>query len=1600
MPPLRENCGMPFWFATCACLQAVHGTQQNNNNSKNNNNRGREHLLFVLSCTGFLLSWQFACFALLLQALSLYALVVMGVADGSFAVEVSRLYAGSALLSSALRFGDLWAVRSPFFWVVGSVGLAGWPDSRQGPTRALAAAALLLCYAAALRAAVGWMLVVQGGGDAEDNAHIVEFLSFRLQDLLRQLLGSSWVQSPTPLSYHAALYYGQRSFNSPTCKDLLDSGPLLLAALLAAVAVLCALLPVLCAPRTAESLAARRQLFPHAFLLMLVLATAPLFGLMLRYRIFLFPHLALLGSLLLDGALLPGRCWHHLGRCRGPIAAVMLASLLAADGSGIRRSLAGFRLWDAGSDQTFPGQKEDEVELGALMQWLVRHSAEEDVVISGMGLSALVRLHAARGVVCHPHYESAQLRERCFWAEKLNGHRTPSEYHAIIAERLFPGLGSSRRLGSGRAFVAVSVKDCFSSNELGQSMSAIIEQHVLPEATSVGRKLDLQPVASCAYARYLLQEAGDTQGAAALFKDLHTKGFAEQLGAFGPPLGIHRAHLRALELRPDRRTGAFGCCELGRKFLGLSSAAARLMREGMDPLAAERYYREAAALTPESARSNGFLGFARLQAGNFVAALQSFQKASELEEEENSATSTTQCGKAMALGGLGRFQEASEALRLAGALNPRELCLTTNAGLLDAAFRPSLAVPTVDDLGRSPANNNTNNNNYNYNKNKNKNKNNNNNDNDNQNNDNNNPSAEVVSYGELQEAWESYKGGVAGWKQFLEHPAVRRAVRKPLGAAADNNKDNNKQKILFLGRSGSHVAPVLQSLSVLRQAHGAWLPLAGGVLDTGFGAGSLRGALGAELRAVPSPQGSWPLQHPFWKWRANFSLQSGQHPQSYSSECLFLDADNLALQPPQDLLPTLRASQESGQLMVRSSWILLIFSTLRICKVFLEAMYSLDDGSGLMCGYGDKLRQQPWLSLSSARPSREEFGGFASLRAGGGSGLCSGWPQVHHIYSGVAGVSRVHWLAWLGQESTPTDDPEAEAYSEYRGSSEAQGRPPMTFEEWKSSATPVDPTMADVSMDFEEFREYQGGQPPRKWVLWKSRSHSGPTLRRPKESTDETWDAYEEYVEGKTPLSWEQWMAREVRAGPTLSRPVDVAEAAWEPYQEHCQRSREEAKVPMSWQQWADRVHAARPRLIPHPGASDEQREAYEEYLRGTLPMNWVLWKSRGHPEGPTLTPPEAASGQQWQDYERYLEQQTPMDWEEWTRLWRASSDERLSHLELADQDLETYEEYVGGEVPSRWVLWKSPDHAGPTHRRPADAAPGQWQAYEEYVEGKTPLSFEQWSGHGQSAGPTLECPQDVPDEQWQSYQKHVQLSGEEGNTPMSFQQWKGCSHAAGSTLKQAFHSEDQREHAKSQQLEAFQSYADGKTPMVWVLWKSRGHAAGPTLTRPTQASAQQWEAYQSYLTARSPMSFSQWTDRGHSAGPTLKRPAEAGELQWNAYQAYVHRSMPASWGQWQKDQVAGPKMHHPTEAQKHHRPSHATEPEQEAYASYKKWEEEEGRSPMAWEAWTGRRLEQATYERPQDVSDKDWAAYEKYRQWTQEEGHVPMSWSTWKSKA
>ncbi|CAJ1371305.1 unnamed protein product, partial [Effrenium voratum] len=611
MPPLRENCAMTFWFVSLWALQDLHKKQAKADFALT------AGLRFLLSVTMFVLLWQFACFALLLQAFALYAMLLLGLLEASFVAWASRLHACGTLLASLLRLGDTWPLRSPFFSLAVAFSMC------KGRCSAV------LCG--------GLALLLHRLVACEDDAHIQDFLRYRLQAILHTV-----GDKPPPVaSYHAALYAGQRSFSSPQLAEL--RRPLLYAG-----GASCS------TPSSCRSQS------------LLALATAPLYLLMMRYQMLFFPQMVLLG----------GSCATFLPPwLRLPLAMGVFA---LSEGSVPWRGQASAFL-------------EDKVERDVLMSWIRNYTAPEDVIISGMGVSALVRLHALRGIVCHPHYESAQLRERCFWADKLHGHRTLEEYHAIIRQRLLPGF-------NGRAFVAVSVKDCFSVNEAGQVVSGLVEvdepwRRTRPKTCDllyqlaakkglgfqprwlgrwfalleflpggVGQPLQFSQATRCAFGRYLYEEKGDAM-AAEHFQKIGQSwrklapacGCAAEL--FGPAQDIHIAHSWAVE---EERRG-FGCCPMSPKFSTcLSDKAFRLLRQGQSPALAELYFQKAAELAPSSPKAHGFLGFARLQAGMALEAQQSFQRALQLEE---TPTDTTKCGEALSRVSLGQLAGARLALK-------------------------------------------------------------------------------------------------------------------------------------------------------------------------------------------------------------------------------------------------------------------------------------------------------------------------------------------------------------------------------------------------------------------------------------------------------------------------------------------------------------------------------------------------------------------------------------------------------------------------------------------------------------------------------------------------------------------------------------------------------------------------------------------------------------------------------------------------------------------------------------------------------------------------------------------------------------------------
>eukprot|EP00439_Symbiodinium_sp_Y106_P075465 s1423_g14.t6 len=944
MPPLRENCAVPLWLLSCAALQDLHRRHEQRTVTF------REKLPLLLSFTGFLLLWQFSCFALLLQAGALHAMMLLQLISVDFLAVVSQLYVWSILLSSCLRLGDTWAVRSPLFCVSVASAVALRLYTERPRWRLLLGFVSWVAVSALLRLSLP---------PSEDDAHIQSFLLFRVQGLLHDFL-PRLVAVPGKLDYHAALYAGQRSFSSPSLREL--PAPLFAAGLLGALASI-------------------RCDFGAALRLFLGLATAPLFFLMLRYRMLFFPHLVLLGSALAE---IP------VGRFRRPLAVALLAM---AEANLYRAGVS----WGQGHQAQ---SRDEKVERERVMSWVRNHTSPEDILIGGMGTSALVRLHAGRGIVCHPHYESARLRESCFWADKLVGHRSLAEYHDIISTKLLKGA-------SRQAYVLVSLKDCFSVNEAGQSTSELVEMdepwrfaqpktcdllyrlgfdevphgfqprwlgrwyallEVLADMNVPGKPL--QPTSSrrCALGRYLLEEASEAEQARALLTSLSPKALRKlpvACSCAAEMLGVsevtHDAHARALQERDDPLAGAFGCCDVGPKFVAcLSDKALRLMREA-SPSLAEIYFRKALEYT-SSPRAAGFLAFARLQAGMNREALASFRHTAELEG--NSPTGTTFCGEASALASLGDFDGAADAMRRADHADSRQRCSEHHAGLIRKACEQ--------------------------------------------------PSHEWLrGYRKLQEAWGSV-GTVDAWRQFLQHPGVADSIQASIREGAE------KARVLFLGRPSVHLHSVVQILRVIREVHNLHWPaefwIEGGaeprqdqgvhlqkaantnsstqaadasILDDD--ASQRLQALGAALRAVPSPQGEFPEDHPFWRWQARFALHYRQNPEAVSrlkayslkpDPCFFLDADNVPLRSPQELIPTLdefpalfwpdfwsaprtglwssfptAKSQESGQLMLRKTpevqEALLLAALLAVrLDIFVEAIYG--EQGHLMCGYGDK----------------------------------------------------------------------------------------------------------------------------------------------------------------------------------------------------------------------------------------------------------------------------------------------------------------------------------------------------------------------------------------------------------------------------------------------------------------------------------------------------------------------------------------------------------------------------------------------------------------------------------------------------------------------
>jgi hypothetical protein len=270
-PPLRESAGVAFWFISCAALQSLlhawaAAPAAGSDQSRSDGTRLRAAAL-VLGTTGLLLAWQFACFSLLVQLASLWA-AALCCGGSSYALvlvaRTSRMHLISLLLASALRLGDLWALRSLFASVVIAFIATDAIVRRVARPPRWSLALAFVSALVAMRVLTRWALVaVEGELALEDDAHIVEFASHKL----------GWRSGPA--GYHASLYLGQHAFFTPSMEDWreLASCSLLPGALLSALAITINWIATVSASGDTPRLPRAMPLLPQVWLLALTGAT-------------------------------------------------------------------------------------------------------------------------------------------------------------------------------------------------------------------------------------------------------------------------------------------------------------------------------------------------------------------------------------------------------------------------------------------------------------------------------------------------------------------------------------------------------------------------------------------------------------------------------------------------------------------------------------------------------------------------------------------------------------------------------------------------------------------------------------------------------------------------------------------------------------------------------------------------------------------------------------------------------------------------------------------------------------------------------------------------------------------------------------------------------------------------------------------------------------------------------------------------------------------------------------------------------------------------------------------------------------------------------
>ncbi|GFO16417.1 protein dpy-19-like 1-like protein [Plakobranchus ocellatus] len=348
--PLRESFGYPFFVLQMYLATIV---------LRNKSTEWKYSLMIAAAQIPFMLSWQFAQFALLTQTLAIFGVYVLQlIPKSNFIIVISGQTVG-LLISYVMLFGNAMLFTSFFACALIAVwGLAALEKTFKALHYRIL---IMLSQVISFFTMLFLSKVVMGKlFHLEDDAHIAEIFRSKFSDFQ---------------NFHTMLYTCAKEFDFIETETLWK---LLKTVLIPTASVVLVFIIV--------------QLVYHA---LQTLAFTAMALLIMRLKLFWTPQLCLMSSLVASRQLFGwGKKEIHFA-----VVAGLLACMAFSGSANIKHELS-----ILGEFSNYPQEE--------LVEWINGKTPQDAVFAGSMPTMATVKLCTQRPIVNHPHYEDAGLRER------------------------------------------------------------------------------------------------------------------------------------------------------------------------------------------------------------------------------------------------------------------------------------------------------------------------------------------------------------------------------------------------------------------------------------------------------------------------------------------------------------------------------------------------------------------------------------------------------------------------------------------------------------------------------------------------------------------------------------------------------------------------------------------------------------------------------------------------------------------------------------------------------------------------------------------------------------------------------------------------------------------------------------------------------------------------------------------------------------------------------------------------------------------------------------------------------------------------------------